>query len=187
MDEETRKARQLDALESIALELERLRLLREHELGFTVEEAGGDPYVRPDVQAVREEHSPDRISELEEQMLRRAAEAEAEQLDREVSGNLSPEEEELIDLREERLRQEAFENALKPGDRVRKLDGTTATVATAPMYYETAKGQPFTGWAVEIEPDEPPEISLTRAERGLKPSREFGLLEKLTLIADRSE
>ena len=187
MDEEARKARTLYALENIAAELERLRILREHELGVTAEEASGDPHVKPDVQAVREEHSPDQLSELEEQMRQRAAEAEAEQLEQEISGNLSPEDEELIDLREERLQREAYENALKPGDRVRKPDGTTATVATSPMYYEQAKGHLFTGWAVEIELDEPPEVSLARVERGFKPSREFALLERLTLIADHPE
>jgi hypothetical protein len=48
-------------------------------------------------------------------------------------------------------------SSLKPGDRVRKLDGTTATVATAPRYYEREQGHPFTGWAVVIEPAENPE------------------------------
>ncbi len=41
MDEQTRKARTLDALELIAAELERLRLLREYELGARVEEVEG--------------------------------------------------------------------------------------------------------------------------------------------------
>ena len=47
MDENTRKARELDALELIAAELERLRVLKEHELGVRVEYAseGGGPYV----------------------------------------------------------------------------------------------------------------------------------------------
>ena len=47
MDEETRKARQLDALENIAAELERLRLLMEHEIGVRVVEDEGNIYVRP--------------------------------------------------------------------------------------------------------------------------------------------
>jgi hypothetical protein len=47
MDEEQRKARTLDALELIAAELERLRLLREYELGVCIEYVGGDPQVRP--------------------------------------------------------------------------------------------------------------------------------------------
>ena len=43
MDEDTR---QVDALENIAAELERLRLLFEYAYGARIEqEAGGDPYV----------------------------------------------------------------------------------------------------------------------------------------------
>jgi len=47
MDEERRRARQLDALELIAAELERLRILKEHELGVRLEEdpEGNGPYV----------------------------------------------------------------------------------------------------------------------------------------------
>ena len=45
MDEQMRQARTLDALESIAAELERLRLLKEYELGVRVEYEGGDPNV----------------------------------------------------------------------------------------------------------------------------------------------
>jgi hypothetical protein len=47
MDEQTRRARELDALELIAGELERLRVLREHELGVRVEfpPEGDPPYV----------------------------------------------------------------------------------------------------------------------------------------------
>jgi hypothetical protein len=52
------------------------------------------------------------------------------------------------------------------------------------MYYERAKGHPFTGWGLEIEPDEAPEASLTRVERGLGAGREYALLERLTLIPD---
>jgi hypothetical protein len=46
MDEETRKGRELDALELIAAELERLRVLKEHELGVRVKEIEGDLHVR---------------------------------------------------------------------------------------------------------------------------------------------
>ncbi len=59
------------------------------------------------------------------------------------------------------------------------------TVATAPMYYEGHRATPFTGWAVTIEPDEDPNIVLTRIERGLGPSLEFARLKGLTLISDR--
>lgn len=47
MDEYTRRARELDALEVIAAELERLRILKEHELGVELKEAseGSGPYV----------------------------------------------------------------------------------------------------------------------------------------------
>jgi hypothetical protein len=38
--------RTLDALENIAAELERLRVLREHELGVRVEQDEHGPYVR---------------------------------------------------------------------------------------------------------------------------------------------
>ena len=48
MDEETRAARTLDALELIAGELEKLRLLKEHELGVRIEHEEGDPFVMPD-------------------------------------------------------------------------------------------------------------------------------------------
>jgi len=47
MDEQQRKWRELDALEAIAAELERLRLLREHELGVRVHEDEGNIFVRP--------------------------------------------------------------------------------------------------------------------------------------------
>jgi hypothetical protein len=46
MYEERRKGRMLDALENIARELERLRLLREYELGVRIEYEGGDLQVR---------------------------------------------------------------------------------------------------------------------------------------------
>ena len=47
MDEDTRRGREFDALEHIAAELERLRLLREHELGVRVEDEEGTLLVRP--------------------------------------------------------------------------------------------------------------------------------------------
>ena len=44
MDEQTRRARELDALEIVAEELEKLRILKEHELGVRLEHPpGGDP------------------------------------------------------------------------------------------------------------------------------------------------
>jgi hypothetical protein len=47
MDEYTRKGRELEALENIVRELERLRVLKEHELGVRLKEApeGSGPYV----------------------------------------------------------------------------------------------------------------------------------------------
>jgi hypothetical protein len=47
MDEQTRRARELDALELIAEELEKLRVLKEHELGVRLEHppSGDPPYV----------------------------------------------------------------------------------------------------------------------------------------------
>jgi hypothetical protein len=46
MDEKTRKGRELDALENIVVELVRLRVLKEHELGVRLEESpDGEPYV----------------------------------------------------------------------------------------------------------------------------------------------
>jgi hypothetical protein len=46
MDENTRKWRELDALENIATELMRLRVLKEYELGVRLEESpDGEPYV----------------------------------------------------------------------------------------------------------------------------------------------
>jgi hypothetical protein len=46
MDEQTRKGRELDALENIATELERLRVLKEHELGVRLEQSpDGEAYV----------------------------------------------------------------------------------------------------------------------------------------------
>ena len=47
MEEYTRKACELDALEIVASELERLRILKEYELGVELKEAseGSGPYV----------------------------------------------------------------------------------------------------------------------------------------------
>jgi hypothetical protein len=47
MDEQQRRARELDALEVIGWELEKLRVLKEHELGVSLEHApdGDGPYV----------------------------------------------------------------------------------------------------------------------------------------------
>jgi hypothetical protein len=46
MDEKTRQWRELDALENIATELMRLRVLKEHELGVELKEsADSEPYV----------------------------------------------------------------------------------------------------------------------------------------------
>ena len=51
----------------------------------------------------------DEVAELEEELRRRSVEAEREQLEREISGNLSPADEEMIVLREELLRRRAEE------------------------------------------------------------------------------
>jgi hypothetical protein len=45
MDENTRKGRELDALEIIAEQLEKLRLLKEYELGARVKDDGGTLHV----------------------------------------------------------------------------------------------------------------------------------------------
>jgi hypothetical protein len=47
MDEQTRKGRELDALEVIAAELEKLRMLREYEIGAEVRVVEGNMYVQP--------------------------------------------------------------------------------------------------------------------------------------------
>jgi hypothetical protein len=47
MDEYTRKARELDALENIAAQLEQLRMLKEHELGVWIENVEGSLNVKP--------------------------------------------------------------------------------------------------------------------------------------------
>jgi hypothetical protein len=47
MDEQTRKGRELNALEVIAAELEKLRVLREYEIGAEVRAVEGNMYVQP--------------------------------------------------------------------------------------------------------------------------------------------
>jgi hypothetical protein len=47
MDEQRRGERELDALELIAAELQRLRVLKEHELGVRVVSDGSSLYVEP--------------------------------------------------------------------------------------------------------------------------------------------
>ena len=47
MDEQTRKARELDALELIAAKVAKLRKLREYEIGAEVREVEGNLYVQP--------------------------------------------------------------------------------------------------------------------------------------------
>ena len=47
MDERARKERQLEALEHVAAELEKLRMLREHEMGVRVMDEEGSLFVRP--------------------------------------------------------------------------------------------------------------------------------------------
>jgi hypothetical protein len=47
MDEQTRRGRELDALEIIAAELAKLRVLREYEIGAEVREVEGKVYVQP--------------------------------------------------------------------------------------------------------------------------------------------
>ena len=48
MDKETRVARTLEALEHVAAELEKLRILREYEMGARVVDEEGSVFVRPD-------------------------------------------------------------------------------------------------------------------------------------------
>ena len=47
MDEQTRKERTLEALDLLAEEVEKLRMLREHEMGVRIEYEEGALYVRP--------------------------------------------------------------------------------------------------------------------------------------------
>ena len=47
MDAQTRGDRLLEALEHVAGELEKLRMLREHEMGVRVEDEEGSLFVRP--------------------------------------------------------------------------------------------------------------------------------------------
>jgi hypothetical protein len=53
----------------------------------------------------------DPLDNLEKELRSQAEEVEREQLEREISGNLSPADEEMVELREERLRQEAIRDA----------------------------------------------------------------------------
>ena len=53
----------------------------------------------------------DPLDNLEKELRRQAEEVEREHLEREISGNLSPTDEEMVELREERLRQEAIRDA----------------------------------------------------------------------------
>jgi hypothetical protein len=47
MDEQTRRAREQDALKIIAAEVAKLRKLREYEIGAEVREVEGNLYVQP--------------------------------------------------------------------------------------------------------------------------------------------
>jgi hypothetical protein len=58
-----------------------------------------------------EQHDQDPLDNLEEEHRRQAEEVEREQLERETSVNLTPADEEMIDLREEGLGQEAIRAA----------------------------------------------------------------------------
>ncbi len=58
-------------------------------------------------------HDQDHVANLEEELRRLAPRVEREQLEREISGNLTPADEEMIDLREARLRRESIEEALR--------------------------------------------------------------------------
>jgi hypothetical protein len=60
-----------------------------------------------------EHHEQDIVAKLEEELRCLAEQVEQEQLEREISGNLTPADEEMIDLREERLYQEAVEQELR--------------------------------------------------------------------------
>jgi hypothetical protein len=53
----------------------------------------------------------DPLDNLEKELRSQAEEVEREQLEREISGNLSPADEEMVELREERLRREAIRDA----------------------------------------------------------------------------
>ncbi len=63
-----------------------------------------------------ERHDKDPLADLEVELRRKSVEAEQVQLEREISGNLTPADEEMIDLREERLRREAIEEAERGED-----------------------------------------------------------------------
>jgi hypothetical protein len=71
------------------------------------------------------------------------------------------------------------------GDRVRTRSGITGTVVEPPSYYDRSEGYPYTGWAVVVEEDADPDITLTRIERGLSPgSRHLVAIGGLTRIAE---
>jgi hypothetical protein len=63
-----------------------------------------------------EEHDQDAAGRLEEELRHLSKAAEQEQLEREISGNLTPEDEEMIDLREERLHRKAVEDARRESE-----------------------------------------------------------------------
>ena len=73
----------------------------------------------------------DPIDNLEEELRRKAEEVERDQLEREISGNLTPADEEMINLREERLRREAIEElggrGNEAGRRNPKIEKLSAT------------------------------------------------------------
>jgi hypothetical protein len=50
MDEETRRDHEVEALEHIAAELEKMRILKEHELGVRVVDVEGTLVLRPNVE-----------------------------------------------------------------------------------------------------------------------------------------
>jgi hypothetical protein len=43
---------------------------------------------------------------------------------------------------------------LKRGDTVRLPDGSTGKVLNTPTHYDRADGYPFTGWRVQVQPDD---------------------------------
>jgi hypothetical protein len=71
----------------------------------------------------------------------------------------------------------------KVGDRVQTASGITGTVVEPPRYYESAKGDSFTGRGVTVEADTAPVLSLTRTDRGLSPgARHLVRLDLVSLI-----
>ena len=76
-------------------------------------------------------------------------------------------------------------SGFKVGDRVRTTSGIMGTIVEPPRYYETAEGDPFTEWAVVVEEDVDPQLTLTCIERGLSPgSRHLVVLDQLIPISD---